>query len=214
MNNLSIRWLGHACYALTCDDYHLVLDPYGDGTVPGLPDLQVAANEVLCSHGHRDHCGVDRVMMLLNLRHSPFTVTELPCWHDPEQGALRGENIIRLIQCGDLRVAHLGDLGHIPDQATCAALTGLDALMIPVGGHYTIDAAEARALVQLLQPRVVLPMHYRGEDFGYDEIARGEDFWQGLDGVRIASGDTLELTPDTPAGIVVLQPGSKLMANA
>ena len=214
MNNLSIRWLGHACYALTCDDYHLVLDPYGDGTVPGLPDLQVAANEVLCSHGHRDHCGVDRVMMLLNLRHSPFTVTELPCWHDPEQGALRGGNIIQLIQCGDLRVAHLGDLGHIPDQATCAALTGLDALMIPVGGHYTIDAAEARALVQLLQPRVVLPMHYRGDDFGYDEIARGEDFWQGLDGVRIASGDTLELTPDTPAGIVVLQPGSKLMANA
>ncbi|MBR6554637.1 MAG: hypothetical protein IKT90_00300, partial [Clostridia bacterium] len=59
-----------------------------------------------------------------------------------------------------------------------------------------------------------LPMHYRGDDFGYDEIARGEDFWQGLDGVRIASGDTLELTPDTPAGIVVLQPGSKLMANA
>ena len=71
MNNLSIRWLGHACFSLTCDDYHLVLDPYGDGTVPSLPDLQVAANEVLCSHGHRDHCGMDRVMMLLNLLARP-----------------------------------------------------------------------------------------------------------------------------------------------
>jgi hypothetical protein len=123
MDKLTMRWLGHACFALTSDDYHLVLDPYGDGTVPGLPDLQVAANEVLCSHGHRDHCGMDRVMMLLNLRHSPFTVTALPSWHDPEQGALRGENTIHLITCGDLRVAHLGDLGHIPEEETCAALS-------------------------------------------------------------------------------------------
>ena len=213
MDKLTMRWLGHACFALTSDDYHLVLDPYGDGTVPGLPDLQVAANEVLCSHGHRDHCGMDRVMMLLNLRHSPFTVTALPSWHDPEQGALRGENTIHLITCGDLRVAHLGDLGHIPDEDTCAALTGLDALMIPVGGHYTIGPEEARTLVQRLQPRVVLPMHYRGDDFGYEEIGRGEDFWRDADSLCFCAGDTLELTKDTPAGVVVLRPGSKLMAE-
>lgn len=211
MKELSIRWMGHACFALTCDDYHLVLDPYGDDTVPGLPPLQVAANEVLCSHGHRDHCGADRVMMLLNLRHSPFTVTEIPSWHDPEQGALRGENIIRLMECGDLRVAHLGDLGHIPDEETCAKLTGLDALMIPVGGYYTIGPEEAKQLVARLQPRVVIPMHYRSDTFGYDEIARGEDFWQELSPLYRYEGDTLRLTKETPNGIVLLQPGSLLM---
>lgn len=211
MKELAIRWLGHACFALTCDGYHLVLDPYGDDTVPGLPPLQVAANEVLCSHGHRDHCGADRVMMLLNLLHSPFTVQEIHSWHDPKQGALRGENIIRLISCGDLRVAHLGDLGHIPDEETCAALTGLDALMLPVGGHYTIGPEEALALVERLQPRIVLPMHYRSDDFGYEEIARGEDFWSKRGDVRFAESDTLVLTRDTPGGTVVLQPGSKLM---
>lgn len=211
MNELSIRWMGHACFVLTNDDYHLVLDPYGDDTVPGLPPLQVAANEVLCSHGHRDHCGLDRVMMLLNLRHSPFTVTDFPSWHDEKQGTLRGTNIIRLIECGDLRVAHLGDLGHIPDEKTCAALTGLDALMIPVGGHYTIGPEEARALVERLQPRVVLPMHYRGDDFGYDVIARGEDFWDHFSELYRYDGDTLVLTRETPAGVVLLQPGSRLI---
>lgn len=210
MKELKIRWMGHACFALTCDDYHLVLDPYGDGTVPGLPPLQVAANEVLCSHAHGDHCGRDRVMMLLNLRHSPFTVTAFPSWHDPEQGTLRGGNTIHLIQCGGLKVAHLGDLGHIPDQETCAALTGLDALMIPVGGYYTIGPEEARALTQRLQPRVVLPMHYRGDGFGYDEIARGEAFWAGFPAVSRCQSDTLVLTKETPAGVVLLQPGSKL----
>ena len=211
MNALSIRWMGHACFALTYDEYHLVLDPYGDDTVPGLPPLQVAANEVLCSHGHRDHCGADRVMMLLNLRHSPFTITDIPCWHDLEQGALRGENIIRLIECGNLRIAHLGDLGHIPDEETCAKLTGLDALMIPVGGYYTIGPEEAKQLVNRLQPRVVIPMHYRSDTFGYDEIARGEDFWQVLSPLYRYDGDTLQLTKDSPNGIALLQPGSLLM---
>ncbi len=211
MKELSIRWMGHACFVLTCDDYHLVLDPYGDDTVPGLPPLQVAANEVLCSHSHHDHCGMDRVMMLLNLRHSPFTVTDFPCWHDKEQGALRGSNTIRLIQCGTLRVAHLGDLGHLPDEETCAALTGLDALMIPVGDYYTIGPEEAKQLVARLQPKVVLPMHYRSDDFGYDVIARGEDFWDSYFPVRYILSDTLVLTKDTPAGVVVLQPGSRIM---
>lgn len=211
MNELNIRWMGHACFSLTYDDYHLVLDPYGDDTVPGLPPLQVAANEVLCSHQHRDHCGKDRVMMLLNLRHSPFTVTALPTWHDPEQGALRGSNTIHLIQCGDLKAAHLGDLGHIPDEATCAALTGLDALMIPVGGYYTIGPEEAKALVTRLQPRIVLPMHYRSDVFGYEEIARGEAFWDSFPELYRYEGDTLVLTKETPAGVVLLQPGSLLM---
>ena len=211
MKELSIRWMGHACFALTCDDYHLVLDPYGDDTVPGLPPLQVAANEVLCSHGHHDHCAADRVMMLLNLLPSPFTVTDIPCWHDPEQGALRGENVIRLIECDNLRVAHLGDLGHIPDEETCAKLTGLDALMLPVGGYYTIGPEEAKQLVDRLQPRVVIPMHYRSDTFGYDEIARGEDFWQELSPLYHYEGDTLRLTKETPNGIVLLQPGSLLM---
>lgn len=211
MNEIKLRWMGHACFALTCDDYHLVLDPYGDGTVPGLPPLQVAANQVLCSHEHSDHCGRDRVMMLLNLRHSPFTVTDFSTWHDNRQGALRGSNIIRLVEAGGLRAAHLGDLGHIPDDATCAALTGLDALMIPVGGHYTIGPEEAFALAARLRPRILLPMHYRGDGFGYDVLARGEAFWTRFPQVFRCDSDTLVLRRDTPDGVVVLQPGSRLM---
>ena len=48
--------------------------------------------------------------------------------------------------------------------------------MIPVGGYYTIDAAQARALVEAVKPRIVIPMHYRSDTFGYDVIGRLEDY--------------------------------------
>ncbi len=204
MDKLTMRWLGHACFALTSDDYHLVLDPYGDGTVPGLPDLQVAANEVLCSHGHRDHCGMDRVMMLLNLRHSPFTVTALPSWHDPEQGALRGENTIHLITCGDLRVAHLGDLGHDLDDGQIEELGKLDAVLIPVGGTYTLDCQQASDLADRLQVKTIIPMHYRRGDIGFDVLQTLQEFLILRAGHQEMPGNELEITEDMPETTIVL----------
>ena len=93
---------------------------------------------------------------------SPFTITEIHTWHDDARGTKRGSNCIRIFDDGTYRVAHLGDLGCELEPEQIEALKGLDAVMIPVGGFYTIDAKQAKALIDQIEPRVTIPMHYRG----------------------------------------------------
>ena len=79
-------------------------------------------------------------------------------------------NTARIFRFGNTRVAHLGDLGEYPSEAIRTALRGVDALLIPIGGFYTIDAETAKGIVAETAPRCVLPMHYRSERFGYDVL--------------------------------------------
>ena len=137
---------------------------------------------------------------------SPFTVEALDAWHDDQQGALRGPDTIHILDDGQCRVAHLGDLGCALTPEQKDKLRGLTALMIPVGGYYTIDAAQASALADELAPAVVIPMHYRGEGFGYDVIGPLEDFTALRSGVREHPGSVLELGPETPRQTAVLKP--------
>ena len=81
-----------------------------------------------------------------------------------------------MLEAEGLRVAHLGDLGHALSEEQLAALGTVDVLLIPVGGYYTIDAATAAEQVRALRPKLTIPMHYRGEGFGYDVIGPVEDF--------------------------------------
>ena len=103
-------------------------------------------------------------------------------------------------------MAHLGDLGCTLEPEQMEKLKGLDALMIPVGGFYTIDAKQAKALVDQLQPRVTIPMHYRGDGFGYEVTGPLEDYLALCRDQNVVRypGNTLELTPDTPAQTAVL----------
>ena len=201
---MNIIWNGHSCFTLDTTQGVVVLDPYQDGSVPGLSPLHLTADLVLCSHEHKDHGA--REMVTLTGKPVSLQVEELPTFHDPEQGALRGTNIIRIFTAEGLRVAHLGDLGCdlTPEQAE--KLQGLDALMIPVGGYYTIDARQAKALADALRPRVVIPMHYRGACFGYEVTGPLEDYLALCGGENVVhySGNTLELTADTPAQTAVL----------
>ena len=201
---MKIIWNGHSCFTLDTAQGAVALDPYGDGSVPGLAPLHLTADLVLCSHGHRDHGA--REAVTLTGRPLSLQVEELPTFHDPEGGALRGPNTIHILSAEGLRVAHLGDLGCglTPEQSE--RLTGLDALMLPVGGYYTIDAKQARALADALKPRVVIPMHYRSPDFGYEVIGPLADYLAlcRADSVVRYPGNTLELTKDTPAQTAVL----------
>ena len=201
---MNIIWNGHSCFTLDTAQGVVVLDPYQDGSVPGLSPLHLTADLVLCSHEHKDHGA--REMVTLTGKPVSLQVEELHTFHDPEQGALRGTNIIRIFTAEGLRVAHLGDLGCdlTPEQAE--KLQGLDALMIPVGGYYTIDARQAKALADALRPRVVIPMHYRGASFGYEVTGPLEDYLALCGGENVVrySGNTLELTADTPAQTAVL----------
>lgn len=202
---MNIIWLGHSCFKIESRGYEIVLDPYQDGKVPGYKPLRVTADQVLCSHGHGDHCGVECVTLRGGGK-SPFTVEAIHTWHDDRQGALRGEDTIHILDDGQCRIAHLGDLGCelTPEQKD--KLRGLTALLIPVGGHYTIDAGQAAALAGELSPGVVIPMHYRGEGFGYDVIGTLDAFTALRSDVREYPGSELELTPETEKQTAVLRP--------
>lgn len=200
---MKLIWNGHSCFTLDTAQGCVVLDPYRDGSVPGLSPLHLTADLVLCSHEHRDHGAREAVE--LTGRPVSLQVEELHTFHDPEGGALRGPNTIHIVAADGLRVAHLGDLGCALTPEQTQRLRGLDALMIPVGGYYTIDAGQARAVVEALSPRVVIPMHYRGLSFGYDVIAPLEDYLALCGGAVVRySGNVLELTKDTPAQTAVL----------
>lgn len=193
---MKLIWNGHSCFTLATEAGTLVIDPYEDGSVPGLSPLHLEADAVYCSHEHRDHG--NRAAVALSGKPCAVEVEELATWHDEVQGAKRGPNTMRIFSAEGLRVAHLGDLGCglTPEQAE--ALSGLDALLIPVGGFYTIDAGQAKAVMDQLKPRVVVPMHYRGKDFGYEVIGPVEDFLALQSGVVRYEGNVLELTQDTP----------------
>lgn len=199
---MKIQWLGHACFRLESEGGSLVLDPYEDNRVPGVGIMRAEADAVLSSHGHGDHNAVETIT--LTGRDCGLQVKALPCFHDEKGGALRGENLIHIISDGSVTVGHCGDLGHFPEGELLEALKGLDALMIPVGGYYTIDAETANALVEAVKPRVVIPMHYRIEGrFGYKEIGTLEDFLALRSDVVRCKGSELDLTKQTPAQTAV-----------
>lgn len=202
---MKITWLGHSCFTIESQGYKIVLDPYKDGSVPGLAPVREEADHVLCSHGHGDHCGTECVSLRQG-KPSPFTVETIDTWHDDKKGALRGPNTIHILSDGQCRVAHLGDLGCdlTPEQKD--RLRHLTALLIPVGGHYTIDAAQAKRLAGELSPAVTVPMHYQQAGVGYDVIGTVDQFTALCDDVVTYPCSELELTPQTSRQTAVLQP--------
>lgn len=189
---MRLTWYGHSCFLLETDSGSVVLDPYAPGSVPGLTLPPLEADAVICSHDHRDHGYAQGVR--LSGREPGFGLLRLETFHDGLGGAKRGGNLITLIDAEGLRLLHLGDLGHELDAGQVAALGRVDVLLVPVGGFYTIDAAQAAATVRALRPRVTVPMHYCGEGFGYGEIAPAEDFLALCDNVRRLDANTLELS--------------------
>ena len=162
---MKIRWAGHSQFVIQTASKTIVTDPpassYGYPSIPETPDI------VTVSHEHADHNAVEN---LKGVPHSirgagpHFTdgiaITGYSCWHDPEGGALRGPNTIFKIQCEGLTLVHLGDIGERLSDQQLAAIGPVDILMIPIGSVFTIDADGAYELVQRIQPKIVLPMHY------------------------------------------------------
>ena len=204
MEKVTIEYFGHSCFRLTHTGQRIVLDPYADGSVPGLPPLRTEAEYVYCSHGHGDHNAVQCVKLAAPAPAPNFTMEELLTDHDDAGGKLRGKNTVRVFDFGGLRAAHLGDLGRELTAEEQAKLSGLDLVMIPVGGYYTIDAATAKKVLQSIRPRAAVLMHYRTDTSGYDVISHLDDIVRAMGDVVFA-GDTFELTSDTPAQIVIMK---------
>lgn len=169
---MKITWLGHSCFTIESEGYKIITDPFKD--VRGYKDISGTVNEVFSSHQHFDHAYTEELKVTGG--ENPFKITEVQTKHDPKGGTLRGNNTVRIFEAEGLRVCHLGDLGHMLSEAQIKAIGAPDVLLIPVGGVYTIDPKEAQAVAESLNPKVIIPMHYRMGKFGFKELHELKDF--------------------------------------
>lgn len=169
-----ISWLGQACFQITTQGSNgegkIVIDPYKDIGLK-LP-RNLAADLVLKTHDHYDHAEVGAVVPVADGQQLVITgpgeyeshgvmVYGIPAWHDNSQGEERGAVTMYVLESERIKVAHLGDVGQKElSEQQLEQLGKVDILMIPVGGVYTVDATGAMSLIQQIEPRVVIPMHY------------------------------------------------------
>ena len=198
---VKLTYHGHACFTLEYQGVRAVIDPYAWGMVPGQPDLHLTANAVYCSHDHADH-NFTQAVTLEKTSPLPWTLQEFETPHDDCNGTKRGMNTVRIFRCGNIRVAHLGDLGCFPDAELTKALEGVDCMLIPVGGCYTINSQTAYQIIRELKPTVAVPMHYRTDTTGFDEISHIDDFCKLWNHVNTCDG-TFILTKDTENQILI-----------
>lgn len=203
MQQFELVWHGHACFSLTCRGFTVVFDPYKDNHIPGFSPLDLEADLVLCSHQHDDH-NAAHLVRLRSGQENPFHITTLETFHDPESGTLRGMNTIHILEAGGLRLAHFGDLGCALTQKQRETLTGLDVALVPVGGYYTIGPEEAKALMGELEPKIMVPMHYRLGDMGLPSVADLQEFLDLIGNYTYYPTNTLIINPGTPTQVAVL----------
>ena len=182
-----ISYHGHSEFLIqTASGLRILTDPF-DPAIP-FPFHKTDADIVTVSHAHHDHEHLDKVdghpQVIreggVHQPHNGVKVTGLPSWHDNVQGAKRGPNTIYLIQVDGLRLAHLGDLGDMPDEKVLEALEFLDLVFVPVGGTYTIDAKQAAELMARIKPRIIVPMHYRLGKQGLQALSPLDNFLEAL----------------------------------
>jgi L-ascorbate metabolism protein UlaG (beta-lactamase superfamily) len=142
----------------------VVTDPFPP-TI-GLKLQKLDADLVTVSHEHDNHNYTQAVRDGYEIRGpgeyevAGVSVIGFPTYHDSEKGATRGRNTVYLIEIDDVRVCHLGDLGHRLDDTDAETVSSVDVLLVPVGGRMVINAAQAAEVVRQLEPRFVVPMHY------------------------------------------------------
>ncbi len=161
---MDVTWLGHGCFPLRGRSAAVVTDPYPPAI--GLKLQRLDADLVTISHDHENHNYAQAVREAYEIRGpgeyevAGVAVIGVPTYHDAERGAKHGRNTVYLIEIDDVRICHLGDLGHSLDDTQAETLSSADVLLVPVGGRSTINATQAAEVVRQLEPRYVVPMHY------------------------------------------------------
>ena len=163
---MDITYFGHSSFKLRGKGCTVVTDPYG--STVGLPfPKHTSADIVTISHDHEDHNALSAIEGNPYMVKGPgeyeikgVGIVGLGVYHDDQKGAKRGRNTIYRIEIDGMSIVHLGDLGHELSSAEVDSLDGVDILLIPVGGFYTIDAAQAAKVVGEIEPTIVIPMHY------------------------------------------------------
>lgn len=198
---MDINWLGHSCFRIRGRQASIVTDPYP-------PDLgyslgKLTADIVTVSHQHPSHSYVQGVGGKPRLITGPgeyeirgVLIIGITTFHDAESGGKRGKNTIYLIEVDGIAICHLGDLGHVLTAEQAEEIGDVDVLLLPVGGVSTINASMAAEVIRQLEPKVVVPMHYKTPVLNR-ELDPVEKFLKEMGIERLDSQPKLSLTPSS-----------------
>ena len=220
--DVTIKWHGQSFFEIKSSaGTTLAIDPHN---LDAYGRIQVKADAVLISHYHIDHAALDPIVNVrgtriiyglknkkgfdgnrrddefanVNEKVKDIQVRSLGAYHDDIQGMKRGKNTIFILEVDGLRIVHLGDLGHKLPPSTVKKLGQVDVLMVPVGGSYTLNGAEAKEVVAQIKPRrYILPMHYGTAV--YKNLLGPEEFLDEQDPKLIKRFKTNELIIDADA---------------
>ena len=171
---MTIQWYGHSCFKISTkpegrgsgEEVIIFTDPFSKEV--GLRPPQGKADIITISHDHFDHNNKEA------LRGEPV-VLDIPgeysikgvsikgvnSYHDKKEGAEHGLNTIFVFESEGIRFCHLGDLATMLDKKQLEEINGVDVLAVPIGGSHSLMAKEAKAVVDQVEPKIVLPMHYK-----------------------------------------------------
>jgi len=198
---MDIDWSGHSCFRIRGRQAAVVTDPYP-------PDLgyslgKPTADIVTVSHQHPSHSYVQGVGGEPKLVTRPgeyeisgVLIIGIPTFHDAEGGGKRGKNTVYLMEIDGMTICHLGDLGHVLTAEQVEEIDDVDVLLLPVGGVSTINAPMAAEVIRQIEPKVVVPMHYKTPALNR-ELGTVEKFLKEMGIERMNSQPKLSLTPSS-----------------
>jgi len=196
---MDINWLGHSCFRLKGKQAAIVTDPFP-------PDLgytlgKTTADVVTISHQHHSHSydkGIGDEPRIINgpgeYEINGVLIIGIATFHDADGGKVKGKNTVYLIEIDGITVCHLGDLGHVLTTEQVEEIDDVDVLLLPVGGGATINASTAAEVLRQIDPRVVIPMHYKTPVLER-ELGSVDSFLKEMGIERPASQPKLSLNP-------------------
>ena len=207
---MKIKYLAHAAFLITSESgVRIVTDPYTTGGGIKHGEIKETAEIVTVSHEHGDHNNTGAVrgnpkVVRTGTEVKGIRINAVTTAHDEKGGGQRGKNTIFCFEVDGVKVCHAGDLGHALTDEQVKAIGGVDVLMIPVGGFFTIDARTATKVCDALKPKVIIPMHYKTDKLDFP-IAGVDEFIKGKSNVTRVSGSEIELnTGKLPAAAQIM----------
>ncbi len=210
---VSFFWYGQACFLMvTSQGTQILADPVSMGAY-AVPK-EITPDIVTVSHEHGDHNAVGavsgspavirgltseaKVYAEINQQIKDVKIYTVATYHDKEQGSQRGLNAVFVFEFDSIRVAHLGDLGHLLTEDQIKKIGKIDILMIPIGGAATINSDEADQVVAQVKPMMIIfPMHFRTDVITFMPNT-AEDFVTDKDHVKRVSGNRYALDLSQP----------------
>lgn len=213
---MEIDWFGHACFRLRGREGTVITDPYSKEI--GLSFPRPRGDIVTISHDHPGHSYADGVKGDPRIVNGPgeyeingIFITGVPTAHDKKGGKDRGKNTVYTIEMDGLLICHLGDIGHVPTQPQAEAFGNVNVLLVPVGGVSTINASEAAEIISLLEPQIVIPMHFQLPDLAF-KLDASAKFFKEMGVKATAAAPSFKISKDAlpeETQVVLLEPKQK-----